>query len=185
MSKPTIVTVVVMAFIAVLLYFFWPNFGAIRFKNYSAAEFTQQLMPLALVALFIERSLEVVVTAWRGGDAETKQLAVDNAAAEAKADTSKLPALATAKTALTNYKSETRQIAFPAALILGIIISALGIRGLGTLLDTTVFAALPGPQQRGFTIVDVLLTGSLLGGGSDFVHKVITTFTDLLDATKK
>jgi hypothetical protein len=129
--------------------------------------------------------LEVVVTAWRGKDAETKQLEVDKAAAGAKADPSKLSALGTAQQALTNYKSETRQIVFPAALILGIIISALGIRGLGTLLDTTVFAALPGSQQRGFIIVDVLLTGSLLGGGSDFVHKVITTFTDLLDATKQ
>jgi len=159
------------------------NPGVIRFKAFTAAEFTQQLTPLVLVALFIERSLEVFLTAWRGGQEARLRHNVDKAKQIADKDATKLGDLHASEDLLTDYSSATRRIAFPVAIILGILISALGIRGFGTLLDTAVFGKLPAAQQSWFTVMDVLLTGSLLGGGSDFVHKVITTFTDLMDAT--
>jgi hypothetical protein len=176
---------VVLVAMGAIIFIYNLNPGVIRFKGFSAAEFTQQLTPLVLIALFIERSLEVFLNVWRGGQETKLQRTVDKASQCAKVDPTKLSVLHDAEDALADYRHATQQIAIPAALTLGILISALGIRGLGTLLDRVEFGKLPGPQQIWFTIADVLMTGALLGGGSDFVHQVITTFTDLMDATSQ
>ncbi len=82
-----------------------------------------------------------------------------------------------------DYQSATQQIALPAALVLGILISAIGIRALGPLVDPDAISKLPAVQAKSFAVMDVLMTGSLVGGGSKFVHKFITTLTTLLDST--
>jgi len=176
--------VVILAAVGGLVLVYWLNPVVIPFRNYSAADFTQQLTPLVLIALFIERSLEVFLTVWRGPKAAALQRDVDEAAALPDSDPTKAKALHDATDALTEYKSVTQQIALPSALALGILISALGVRGLGSLAN---LAALTdhATQKYLFNVADVLLTGALVGGGSDFMHKVITTFTDLMDATSQ
>ena len=75
-----------------------------------------------------------------------------------------------AKDALTTYKSETQQFAMPAAPIIGIVISTLGIRCLGNLVDHSAIESLGKDhplQLVSFNFADVLLTGALVGGGSD------------------
>lgn len=154
--------------------------GPIRFGQFSAAQFTQQLTPLFLVALLIERSLEIFLTTWRGPRAAKLQLAVDKATKLAAADPARLPELHNAQDVLTDYKSATQQIALPAALVLGILISALGIRCLGNLVASDAFRD-HSAQQAWFTVADVLLTGALVGGGSDFVHQFITSITNFVN----
>lgn len=175
---------VILSAIGALLILYWLNPAVIPFKNYSVPDFTQQLTPLVLVALFIERSLEIFLTVWRGGKEATLQRDVDKATALPDSDTTKIQSLHAAKDALTNYRIATQQIAMPCALVLGILISALGVRGLGNFADLDKLADHT-TQKYLFNIADVLLTGSLIGGGSDFVHKIITTFTDLMDATSQ
>ena len=163
------------------------HMGVIHFRNFSPGDLAQQLTPLLLVAVFIERSLEVFLTVWRGGRATTLQRDVEKATALADNDPSKVEKLHAAKDALANYKFSTQQIAFPLALVLGMLICALGIRGLGTLVDWSLpsNAVVLDYQRKWFNVMDVLLTGALVGGGSDFVHQVITTITDLMDATSQ
>jgi hypothetical protein len=175
---------VILSAIGAVLLLHWLNPAVIQFKNYSVADFTQQLTPLVLVALFIERSLEVFLTVWRGGKEATLQRDVDKATALPGGDTTKAQSLQAAKDALTNYRFATQQIAMPCALVLGILISALGVRGLGNFADLDKLGD-HSTQKFLFNAADVLLTGSLIGGGSDFVHKIITTFTDLMDATSQ
>jgi hypothetical protein len=38
-------------------------------------------------------------------------------------------------------------------------------------------------QAQWFSAADVFLTGAVLGGGSDGLHKLISVFTDFLGAT--
>ncbi len=175
---------VVVAAIGAVALIYWLHPAVIHFKPYSVADFTQQLAPLALVALFIERSLEVFITVWRGGRAGELQHDVDNATALPDSDPNKIPRLQAANIAFNTYKFATQQIALPSALVLGILISAVGVRGLGNFADLDKLTDHP-TQKYLFNAADVLLTGALLGGGSDFVHKVITTFTDLMDATSQ
>ncbi len=38
-------------------------------------------------------------------------------------------------------------------------------------------------QERAFMAMDVLLTGMLLGGGADGLHKLVSIFTNFMDST--
>lgn len=181
MSKWKYVIVIVVLGIGIAV-FTWPA-GPIRFGQFSAAQFTQQLTPLFLVALLIERSLEVFLTTWRGPGLASLQRSVDQGAQMVATGAAVLPDLHKAQNALTNYKSVTQQIAMPSALVLGILISALGIRCLGNLVAPDAFKD-HATQQAWFTVADVLLTGALVGGGSDFVHQFITSLTSFANKAK-
>jgi len=164
----------------------WLKPGLVRFGQFSAGEFVQLLTPLVLVALFIERALEVFLTPWRAkGSAIISTAVKSHAARVAAKEGAAQPALEKAQTDLMQYKSETQKIAFLASLALGIVIASLGVRGLELFVDPAVFAQLS-PYQRGaFQAADVLLTGALLGGGSDALHKLVSVFTNFMETTAK
>lgn len=160
--------------------------GLIRFWPFSATEFVQLLTPLVLVSLFIERAQEVFLTAWRGKEASKKSREVQLYKERlAKGGMGAQDDLERAQNTLTDYKSETQQIAFVTGLILGIVVSALGIRGLELFVDPAVLADLSPTQKGIFNAADVLLTGALLGGGSDALHKMISVFTNFMDTSAK
>jgi len=152
----------------------------LKFESFKGADFIGQLAPLFLAALLIERSLEVFISTLRGAGEVKRQAVVDRCKKAADADASKLPALYAAQDELSDYKSSTQQIAMPSAVVLGILVSAVGIRCLGPLLADPTFKDRQA-QQPWFTAADVLLTGGLLGGGSDFVHQFITSLTDFVN----
>ena len=140
----------------------------VRFWPFTAGEFVQALTPLVLVALFIERALEVFVTAWRGGGADAIQERVRVGAAPGQA---------------VDYKSSTRRLAFAAAVLIGTAIAAIGVRALELFVDPAVFRTLSPLQQTVFRTADVLLTGAVLGGGADGLHKLVSVFTNFMDST--
>ena len=72
------------------------------------------------------------------------------------------------------------RIAFFAGTTLGVIVAALGIRVLELFIDPTVFQSLSLLQQRLFRTTDVLLTGAVLGGGSDALHQLVLVFTNFM-----
>jgi hypothetical protein len=84
---------------------------------------------------------------------------------------------------IADYKSRTQRIAFLAGTTIGVVIAALGIRSLELLVDPAVFSALPEAQRRLFNVADVLLTGAILGGGADGLHKLVSAFTNFVDST--
>jgi hypothetical protein len=166
----------VIALCVVLTYAFVP--GLIRFWPFTAAEFLQLVAPLLLVSLIIERTLEVFVTAWRGGEAARIELRVR------LKKTKDAEARGVEEQELTTYKSQTQRIAFLAGCTLGVVVSALGIRALELFVDPAVFNSLSSVQRGLFNAVDVVLTGALIGGGSDGLHKLVSVFTDFLDKTR-
>ena len=68
---------------------------------------------------------------------------------------------------------------------MGLVISLVGIRTLITLVTPESYAALSVLQKNLFTMVDVLVTGGLIAGGSDGIHKILQTFLDLMDKTSR
>jgi hypothetical protein len=84
--------------------------------------------------------------------------------------------------ALAQHKSRTQRIAFFAGTTLGVVVAALGIRVLELSLDPAVFAELPRVQQRLFRTTDVLMTGAVLGGGSDALHQLMLVFTNFFQS---
>lgn len=92
--------------------------------------------------------------------------------------------------ALAHYRAETAQWALTINLILGILVAAVAARSLGPMFDWT--GCLDG-QTEGctavtpsswFILVDILITGALLGGGADGLNKIISVFTAYAEEAK-
>ncbi|MEH2113491.1 hypothetical protein [Nostoc sp.] len=82
----------------------------------------------------------------------------------------------------TAYKSDTRIIALWTSLLFGLLISAIGIRSI----EPLVVIDLDNPIQVViFRCLDALLTGGLIAGGSEGIHKLIKVFLDFMEATSK
>ncbi len=69
-----------------------------------------------------------------------------------------------------------------AGTAIGVIVAALGIRMLELFVDPAIFESLPRVQRKLFRTADVLLTGAVLGGGSDALHQLVSVFTNLMES---
>jgi hypothetical protein len=154
------------------------NPGVVSFRAFDVAEFVQSLMPLVMFALFIERVLEVFLTSWRG----QRTAELQERANLTRSKRGKSEARSPDEEALAQHKSQTQRIAFFAGTTLGVVVAALGIRVLELSVDPAVFAELPRVQQRLFRTTDVLMTGAVLGGGSDALHQLMLVFTNFFQS---
>jgi len=159
--------------------------GLVTFWPFTAAEFVQFLTPLFLVSLFIERTLEVFLTAWRAEGAAKLETQVKAAKAAKAAPGAAPDAHAATEDTVIQHKAGTQRMAFLGGVTLGIVVSAVGVRALGMFVDPAVFGSLSDTQQTMFNVTDVLLTGAVLGGGADGLHKLVSVFTNFMDVTAK
>ncbi len=174
--------------------------GTVLGVKFAADGFTnigQVLAPLLLMALFIERATEVVITSWRDPESQRLQHELDLASEATRIE---------AQQALDFYRLETQRLAFLIAAALAIVAAVVGLRIIQPLLDPGAVQRLADPvnaarvagqpapdggavlaaQTQWFWLssLDVLLTGLLIAGGADGIHQVVTTFTAFLDSTR-
>lgn len=97
----------------------------------------------------------------------------------------KFDQLGEAEKELALYRINTKLKTVPCGLFLGILVSALGFRTLQPLLDPSAVAELSRFHATFLRTTDVMLTGGLIGGGSDGIHKVIQAFVDFMESTSK
>lgn len=156
--------------------------------NNDFPDIVQKLLGLALIALIIERALEVFMTTWRGGEADRIKEEVQLAREiheKPKASASATKILVKAQTDLTAHSNQTRNRSFLLGSLIGITISLLGVRALEIVLNYQNLATSAPRQMNILVILDIVLTGLLLGGGADGIHKIVGTFTTYLDETSK
>jgi len=69
---------------------------------------------------------------------------------------------------------------------MGTLVAIGGLRGLAWLVGEPTASPVAGlPAQRTFfRLIDVLLTGMVIGGGADGVHKIVLFVTDILEPTR-
>jgi hypothetical protein len=157
----------------------------VRFESLTAGELVQLLAPVVLLSLFIERTLEVFLTPYRNPGAVGLETQARAALSGAKSgEPAALAGAADALAALKAYKVGTRRIAFAASLALGLLVAAAGMRVLEQLADPATMGALGSFQKALFETLDVFITGGLLAGGSDGLHKIVATFTDFVERTR-
>lgn len=162
-------------------------------RDFSQEDITRLLATLFLVTLLFERALEVFISAWREPDTGTLEVLVEEL--RAKTQTTPPPApealqnltasLEKAEKKLAVYKDTTKRIALGSTVVLGIVISAAGIRTLQPLIDPASWSQLSPTQASLFQTIDVGLTGGLIAGGSDGLHKVTQLITDFLEVTRR
>ncbi len=158
----------------------------------------QVLGTLFLIALLVERSLEVIVTAWRGREAAVLRLVVlqrarqlvaeqrpaNNQPVKTQVDTA-VNELHTVETDEEKYKNDTQRLAFIVAVVTGLLISFLGFRTLHRLVVADSINALESWQRTLFNVMDVLLTGLVIGGGSEGIHKILQAVLNFFDLTSR
>jgi hypothetical protein len=176
----SIVFTVLVALLAIILA---PK--SVPFAEFTSTEIANLLIKLAIAALFIERSIEVIMVAWRG---RGKQKYISNLLAERKKGSAKQADSRIlseeeieAARELEEYSAETKVLALLTAFGLGIVISALGLRALEPLLDADFFGSLGRTQKALFMGMDTLITGALLGGGSEGIHKILDSILSMFE----
>ncbi len=137
------------------------------------------LLGLFVIALFIERAVEVIMIIFRDGDEKMLKAEVDrtNEKYEKEVDNQKKAVLyddkVEAHRKYNNYRTITKMLALYLTFAIGIIISVAGLRALHPLVDTTVFRGLKDVQKMLFLTMDIIITGALLGGGSKAIHEMV------------
>jgi hypothetical protein len=170
--------------------------GALGMKEVTLTRVRELLQALFVVALFVERSLEVFIIAWRGpesaarvSDARSAKREVATLAAAGAIGTapylSAVSILAQAEKERDVFDAETKRIRLIAALVVGVLIAASGMRSFETFVqlratNTTLVEHIAGSL---FNISNVLITGGLIGGGSDLINKILKVITEFLDRT--
>lgn len=133
-----------------------------------------QLGILYVVALFVERSLEVLLKAWRQGG---------KTHLEEQARSAEPGGKAAAAAKLQEYRAGTQRRALLFGLTLGIMVSMSGVRLLGPIFEFD--AAAEAFQQDLFQFTDVILTAGLIAGGSATIHELMALIHDFLTASRK
>lgn len=171
-----IISVILTVAIVILAIVFVPMH--LPFWQFTKSDIVILLISLLIIALFIERAVEVIIIAWRGKGKQqiisVISLEKKKSEREAKKGVRKVTEkedLATKE--LEGYSAETKNLALLIAFALGIIVSALGARAIQPLVDPAVFKTLGSAQKALFTGIDILITGALLGGGSEGIHKIV------------
>lgn len=134
-----------------------------------------QLGILYIVALFIERALEVLLKAWRQGEKIRLQeeLAIRTGDSKTKAERN-----------LQEYKVGTQRRALLTGLTLGILVAVSGIRLLGPIFPFDHSAEWTF-QLAMFQFTDIVITAGLIAGGSATIHELMALIDEFLRRSRK
>jgi hypothetical protein len=146
------------------------------------------MSPLLLVAGFIERSVEVIISPWRDAGAYklSQALAVLKGIASVSPSDAVLAQIKALSDELVDYRGKTQQYAFVVSVALSVTSASVGVRALWPLLDIKAknsFEQADPAQQGAFMVVDVILSTMLLAGGADGIHTVVNSFTTFFSTT--
>lgn len=159
------------------------NVAVLERKPFDLAAVLRLLGTYGVLALVVERTLEVFISAWRGQMTGQLFSALESARRRLEAAPHSFglqQAAAETDRALADYRATTQRIALRAGVVLGLLIAATGIRTLDLFVAVpTDVLALPL-----YTLLDLVVTAGMIGGGSDAVHKLMSAVTRFLDATR-
>lgn len=164
-------------------------FDALQFKSGASVNVPSLFGYFVLISAFVERSIEMFLSAWRSQgadnldrDLEKKQKAYQEALGKnINPETESLKKeLEAAEDKRLDYRIDSRFMALWIGLVIGVIVSLVGVRLLGNILEQNPNNGLHGGF---FVAVDVLLTGSILAGGSEAVNKIMKVYNNIMSAT--
>ena len=136
-----------------------------------------QLGILYIVALFVERAVEVLIKVWRqGGKVHLQEEITKNEGNDEDKTVSKRK--------LGEYKAGTQRRALLAGLTLGILVSVSGVRLLGPIFQLDSSDALTF-QLGVFQFTDIVITAGLIAGGSATIHELMALIDDFLRVSRK
>jgi hypothetical protein len=175
--------VIIIAALAVSVYFKTTSLG---FKPDPNVTVLSMLGYLLLVSLFVERAIEIILSSWRSTGADKLDREIDKAKKEIQAsqprDEQNMPLASPDLEKLLDtraaYRADSRFAALWIGMVIGVIVSLAGVRILGNLYETYGLTSF---QLGLFIVVDVLLTGFVLAGGSDAINKIYKVYSSFMN----
>jgi len=167
-----IAAIVLIALIALLVSGFNLTGTARLDPNLTQDTYNSLFVNLGIIAVILERFIEVFNSIWRRAGKVDLQLTVDAATTPA----ARVPA----QKALDDYRAKTGTYAMYGGFVMGLVAAIAGIHILQVLYDVQ---ALTDWQKILFRATDVVLTAGLLAGGSKGVNAVTAVFGNLLDSS--
>ncbi len=175
----------------------------IEFKEDVFKQVTPTLSYLLVIAVFMERSIEVFLSAWRGRGADFLdnrireysgkiKILMEDFKTEKSDDVKKAykkeidtleKKLFDKKIDRTKYRAESREKALWAGVLLGIGIAAVGVRALDSFIAPISYYRIGSFHKTAFTIFDILITGCVLAGGSETINKMTKVYTNFMTST--
>jgi hypothetical protein len=162
------------------------------------------MAPLFVGAAFIERAVEIAISAWR--DTQTDKLSDTGDTKKAHAKTkaaamvvsssvdpgnsavfgaativaSAAQSASDAVDASARHKANPNNTAFAISLTLGLLLANVGGRVLSSFCPQLGFQS--DHQQLMFNVVDLVLSAALLAGGANGIHSVVSSITTFFDS---
>jgi len=144
---------------------------------------------LILISLFVERATEFFLSLMRSAEADRQDRKISklrsNLANLIKTDPENvqdqeklIDKIEDAQDDRTDYRAESRLIALWSGIIIGIFVSMAGVRILGYVFE--VPSDTETMHFRIFILTDVLLTGSVLAGGSQAINKIMKVYNSFM-----
>ena len=176
--------IVISVIIIVLAIIFKPI--NIPYWDFSTDKILALMISLLLISLFLERAIEVIIKVFMGKRKQEFVSIINSEKQRAKLEhgDTNIPVSAIQIEATQEMKmhiTATKRLALLIGFILGICISALGIRVLQPIINQDVFMSVGNLQRSLFIGMDTLITGALLGGGSNGIHKILDAFLTRVD----
>lgn len=171
---------------------------SLKFGNDVLKDLPTMFGYLVLISLFVERTIEVFLSAWRSQEADELDLEIGNkkkrieesikpsAGQQGDADPGR-EAIKELKKELedlekerTIYRAKSRFIAQWLGLGIGMLVSLVGVRVLGNIVDISTLTA---KHKGAFIVVDIMLTGAVLAGGSEAINKIMKIYNSFMNST--
>lgn len=131
------------------------------------------LMHLAIIALIIERFVEIFTSVMR----KPGRVELERALREAGEIIDKNKAIE----AIDVYKAQTGVFAITISFVTGLIVASVGIHALAPLFDTTDLSP---DQHNYFDAIDIILTAGLIAGGSKGINSLTSSLGAVFDSMK-
>ncbi len=165
--------------------------GTLSFKPDALTNLPSLFGYFLLISIFVERAIEVFLSAWRSSEADSldRQIARGKGILDDKDEVQKLTPekvtelkdqIGNLVDERTRYRAKSRSMAQWMGLVFGGVVSMIGVRLLGNLVEAE---SLAGIQKNMFIIVDVFITGIVLAGGSDAFNRIMKVYNSIMDTT--
>ena len=145
---------------------------AAAFKSFTDTDILAIVTSMFVVAVFMERSIEAILTPIRAHDRQQIKKELDDILKLPETTSDRQEQIRSKEHELQMYRLTTAKMAYWMSFVFGLAISLVGVRTLEGLVTQETLESLTVPQRGCFTFGDVVLTGGVISGGSAAIDKI-------------
>lgn len=147
--------------------------------NIKAEDYSGLFTHLLIVAVIVERFIEVYTAIWRKED----RVKLDSKLREANITVPKDDAdIVSIQAEIEEYRAVTGIYTMYGAFAIGLVIALAGVNTLGVLFDVSNLSS---NQLHLFKAVDILITSGIIAGGSKGINGMTSLLAELISTTEK